>query len=208
MPPLNSNKLKKILKRINANPNLKAKCESQWKTLVTFLGNNFGIKFEAVLRVGKIAKDTDMNTSDLDLIFTPSPYKEWEELYPIIITKVQENYPKVNIEADKNTLKLRYKNGDKIDLLSVTGEDFEENYKSLTNTREISQNTQNAIKLVKYATNAAGFGSQIRGSLVEGIAINVDSPELSIYVETLLNQMRKKKLTTLKTFKHIRGLLE
>ena len=208
MPPLDNNKLKKILKRINANPRLKANSKSYWKTLVTFLGNNFGIKLEAGLRVGTIGKDTDTNTSDFDIIFTPSPYKEQEVLYPAIIKKFQETYPNESIEQHDNSLQLRYKNGVKIDLFSIAEEAFEKEKEQLVDTRQISQNILNAVKLVKYAIDSARFGDQIRGSLVESIAININPPELSICVETILNQMRKKKLATLKTYKHIRGLLE
>ena len=208
MPPLTNNKLKKTLKRINANPNLKDKYKSQWKTLVTFLGNNFGIKLESVFKVGTISKDTDNETSDFDIIFTPDPYKEPKELYPLIMKRFQEINPDDNITLVENILKLRYKNGAKVDLISVPEDEFASQYSQFINTREISQDTLNAVKLVKNAIDSAGFGNKIRGSLVESIAVNVKSPELSICVETILNQLRKKKLATLKTFKHIRGLLE
>ncbi len=208
MPPLNGNKLKKILKRINANPQLKEKYQSKWKIIVTFLANNFGIEVDAVLRVGTIGKDTDSETSDFDLVFTPSPYKEQESLYPAIVKKFRENYPNDHIEQKKNGLQLRYKDGAKIDLYSVPKEEFDTEYKQLTNTRQMNSNSLNAVKLVRYAVDMAKFTNQIRGSLVESIAINIHPPELSICVETILNQLRKKKLATLKTFKHIRGLLE
>ncbi|UYP45573.1 hypothetical protein NEF87_001858 [Candidatus Lokiarchaeum ossiferum] len=208
MPPLTNNKLKKILKRINANTNLSKKYKSQWKTLVNFLGNTFGIKIEAVIKVGTISKESNNEMCDYEIIFTPDPYKECQELYPLIITRFQEMNPDDNISSIENKLKLRYKNGTKIDLLSVPKDEFETEYSQYLNTRDISQINLNAVKLVKNAVESAGFGSKIRGSHVEAIAVNVASQELSICVETILNQLRKKKLATLKTFKHIRGLLE
>ena len=208
MPPLENNILKAILLRINNNPHLKEKFKSEWKSLLVFLRNNCGIKFEAVLRLGTIGKETDIVTSDFDIIFSPTPYTEREALYSTIINAFHETFPKDKIEIMNDSVQVRLKNGNKIDLISVSQEEFDQKFNNLKNTRQISNTTQNAVKLVKYAISNSGFSHQIRGSLIEALAINIDPPELSICVETILNQMRKKKLATLKTFKHIRGLLE
>ena len=208
MPPLENNILKAILHRINNNPHLKEKFKSEWKSLLLFLRTNLGIKFEAVLRLGTIEKETDITTSDFDIIFSPTPYTERDALYPIIMKAFHDTFFKDKIAIQNDVLQVRLKNGVKIDLISVSKEKFEQEFKNLKNTQQLSNTTQNAIKLVKYAISNAGFSHQIRGSLIEALAFNINPPELSICVETILNQMRKKKLATLKTFKHIRGLLE
>ncbi len=208
MPPLENNILNAILRRINNIPRLKEKFKSEWKSMVIFLRNNCEIKFEAVLRPGTIGKETELTSSDFDIIFSPTPDTERETLYPTVMKAFQETFPQDKITIKNEALQVRLKTGVKIDLISVSKEEFGQEFNNLKNTRQISNTTQNAVKLVKYAISKAGFSHQIRGSLIEALAINIDLPELSICVETILNQMRKKKLATLKTFKHIRGLLE
>lgn len=145
--------LRKILKQINQNPQLKELNESKWHKINHFLRNSTGYSIAKVAKAGSKAKHTDTLKSDLDVIFcTPKDYD-----YSTVLTKLEKtavsNFPEAaEVKKGDNAIHINFnKPRINIDLVYLHNSEFDKEYKEMKEFGKLSQYKPDAIKLVKYS---------------------------------------------------------
>lgn len=67
---------------------------SEWNSIAQFMKNNTGFTLSGVGRGGSRIKGTHLDDSDLDIIFAVSSDPPKGEIYPTLLEKLKENFPR------------------------------------------------------------------------------------------------------------------
>ena len=183
--------LRKILKQVNQNPQLKELNESKWHKSIHFLHNNSGYSIAKVAKAGSIAKHTDTLKSDLDVIFcTPKDYN-----YSTVLTNlektVKSNFSKVaEVKKGDNAVHINFnKPRINIDLVYLHNSEFNKEYEEMKEFGKLHQYKRDAIKLVKYSIYKAAKDF-IKGYQIEVECANSNCRSLVTCVNYLIHHFK------------------
>ena len=185
---INERKLRKILNKIEMNPNQKQRYSSKWHKVVNFLYSNTNLKIRKVAQAGSFGKKTDHKRSDLDVIFCTSPDRPEDRILDEIYLKAYENFKKTaNVNKGSDAIHIDYRNPlTKIDLVYLKQNEFDNQYKEIKNRKQIFPQQRDAIKIVKYAFDKFLDGD-IKGYEVENACIMLNCTALNICVISIVN---------------------
>lgn len=81
---------------------------SEWRSIVQFMKNNTGFSLSGIARGGSRAKGDYRDTSDLDIIFSVAGDLSKQKIYPIVRSKLKENFPQATVEigSSYNVIKM------------------------------------------------------------------------------------------------------
>jgi len=81
---------------------------AEWNNIAQFMQNSTGFSLSGVARGGSRVKGTHLDDSDLDIIFDVSKNPPKKEIYPALLKKLEENFPKntVGIGSSYNVIKM------------------------------------------------------------------------------------------------------
>lgn len=189
---LNKQILGNKLKSINQNRNLKQLYTSKWKKMVNFLYNNTNLSIAKIAKAGSIAKNTDLNSSDLDLIFSISPDTPRNQVYSYLLEILNKSLKNTaNISLGKEAIHVDYRsNNICIDLVLKSQSEFNREHKGVKDIRQLNILSHDAIKLVKYALGKAGIIDDIHGYRVEKMIFSLNSKSLIFLVEKAIEKLK------------------
>lgn len=81
---------------------------SEWRSIANFMKKSTGFSLSGIARGGSRAKGTHMDSSDLDIYFAISGDPPKNEIYPALLKRLKENYPKntIGIGSSYNVIKM------------------------------------------------------------------------------------------------------
>ena len=176
-------RLRKILDKIEMNPNLKQRYSSKWHKIVNFLYSNTNLKIRKVAQAGSLGKKTGLKRSDLDVIFCTSQDQPKDRIMNELYSKACENFNKTaNVNKGTDSIHIDYKNPlTKIDLVYLKQNEFDKEYKEIKNRKQIFPQQRDAIKIVKYAFDKC-LNTDIKGYEVEKACIMLNCRALNICI--------------------------
>ncbi len=178
---INDPRLRKILDKIEMNPNLKQRYSSKWHKIVNFLYSNTDLKIRNVAQAGSLGKKTANKRSDLDVIFCTSQDHPKDRIINLLYSKAYENFNNTaNISKGTDAIHIDYKEPlTKIDLVYLKQNEFDKEYKEIKNRKQIFPQQREAIKIVKYAFDKFINGA-IKGHEVEKACIELNCTALNL----------------------------
>lgn len=188
---INDPRLRKILDKIEMNPNLKQLYSSKWHKIVNFLYSNTNLKIKKVAQAGSLGKQTGTKRSDLDVIFCTSQDQPKDTIMIEIFSKAYDNFNKAaKVEKGIDAIHIDYKNPlTKIDLVYLRQNEFDKEYKEIKDRKQIFPQQRDAIKIVKYAIDKFLNGS-INGYEVEKACIKLNCTALNTCVTSIVNYFK------------------
>jgi len=188
---INDPRLRKILDKIEMNPNLKQRYSSKWHKIVNFLYSNTDLKIRKVAQAGSLGKKTENKRSDLDVIFCTSQDQPKDRMMSVLYSKAYENFNKTaNISKGTDAIHIDYKEPlTKIDLVYLKQNEFDQEYKEIKNREQIFPQQREAIKIVKYAFDKLLNGA-IKGYEVEKACIMLNCTALNTCTTSIVNYFK------------------
>ena len=188
---LNDPRLRKIIEKIEMNPNLNQRYSSKWHKIVNFLYSNTNLKIRKVAQAGSLAKKTDHKRSDLDVIFCTSQDHPKDKILNELYLKAHENFKKTaDVNKGLEAIHIDYRNPlTKIDLVYLKQNEFDLEYKEIKNRKQLFPQQRDAIKIVKYAFEEFLDGD-IKGYEVEKACIMLNCTELHTCVRSIVNYFK------------------
>jgi len=196
----NDPRLRKILDKIEMNPNLKQRYSSKWHKIVNFLYSNTDLKIRKVAQAGSLGKKTANKRSDLDVIFCTSQDHPKDSIMSMLYSKAYENLNKTaNVSKGTDAIHIDYKEPlTKIDLVYLKQNEFDKEYKEIKNREQIFPQQREAIKIVKYAFERYLNGA-IKGYEVEKACIELNCTALNLCTTSIVRyfsgRLREKGFT-------------
>ncbi len=188
---INDHRLRKILDKIEMNLNLKQRYSSKWHKIVNFLYSNTNLKIRKVAQAGSIGKKTENKRSDLDVIFCTAQDQSKSKIMKILYSKADENFNKAaNVKKGTDAIHIDYKKPlTKIDLVYLSQNDFDNEYKEIKNRKQIFPQQKDAIKIVKYAFDKF-LNEEIQGYEIEKVCIKLNCSALNTCVTSIVNYFK------------------
>ena len=188
---INDPRLRKILDKIEMNPNLKQRYSSKWHKIVNFLYSSTNLKIRKVAQAGSIGKKTVNKRSDLDVIFCTSQNQPKDKIMNELYSKAFENFNKAaNVKKGTDAIHIDYKKPlTKIDLVYLRQNDFDNEYKEIKDQKQIFPQQRDAIKIVKYAFDKF-LNGDIKGYEVEKACIMLNCTALNTCVTSIINYFK------------------
>jgi len=209
---INDQRLRKILDKIEMNPNLKQRYSSKWHKIVNFLYSNTNLKIRKVAQAGSLGKETSHKRSDLDVIFCISQDQPKDRIMNEIYLKAYKNFNKnANVNKGTDAIHIDYKNPlTKIDLVYLKQNEFDKEYKEIKNRKQIFPQQRDTIKVVKYAFDKF-LNIDIKGYEVEKACIMLNCTALNTCLISIVNyfkgRLREKGFTVDKFLRKILNIL-
>lgn len=209
---INDPRLRKILDKIEMNPNLKQRYSSKWHKIVNFLYSNTNLKIRKVAQAGSLGKKTANKRSDLDVIFCTSQDQPKDRMMDVLYSKVYENFNKTaKINKGTEAIHIDYKEPlTKIDLVYLRQNEFDKEYKEIKNRKQIFPQQRDAIKIIKYAFGKF-LNGEIKGYEVEKACIILNCTALNTCVISIVKyfkvRLREKGITVDKFLRKILNTL-
>lgn len=178
---INDPRLRKILDKIEMNPNLKQRYSSKWHKIVNFLYSNTNLTIRKVAQAGSLGKKTANKRSDLDVIFCTSQDQPKDRMMSVLYSKAYENFNNTaNISKGTDAIHIDYKEPlTKIDLVYLKQNEFDKEYREIKNQEQIFPKQREAIKIVKYAFDKY-LNGDIKGYEVEKACIELNCTALNL----------------------------
>lgn len=178
---INDPRLRKILDKIEMNPNLKQRYSSKWHKIVNFLYSNTNLTIRKVAQAGSLGKKTANKRSDLDVIFCTSQDHPKDRMMNTLYSKAYENFNNTaNISKGTDAIHIDYKEPlTKIDLVYLKQNEFDKEYREIKNQEQIFPKQREAIKIVKYAFDKY-LNGDIKGYEVEKACIELNCTALNL----------------------------
>ena len=197
---LTHKKLKEHLNRINTDHNTRERYNSKITHMMKFLRNTSGFKIAGVKEGGSRRKQTDIRTSDVDIIYTTNKDKDTNKMKQELFKRINKQKPKgTHIHVGKKAVHVDYENPRcYIDLVCKTNQQFKQEAKKISQIKKIPPRYKNAIKLAKYALYKAKI-SDVHGYEVELACIQLKNDNLVECVTNLIRnftgKIKKKGIT-------------
>ncbi|MFX1497031.1 MAG: hypothetical protein ACFFBH_05870 [Promethearchaeota archaeon] len=179
MIKLTMEKLIEHLHQINTDPKTRERYNSKVNHMMNFLRKTSGFKIAAVKKGGSGGKQTDIRTSDVDIIYTTSKDKDPNIMKKELFEKIKNNKPKgTHLHVGKKAVHVDYENPRcYIDLVYKIYKQFKQEAKKINQIKRLSPMHKNAIKLAKYAIYKAKVSS-VHGYEVELACIQLKDVNL------------------------------
>ncbi|MHA1385379.1 MAG: nucleotidyltransferase domain-containing protein [Candidatus Helarchaeota archaeon] len=105
---------------------------SKWKSIVNVMARS-NLKISRIAQAGSRAKKTHRLDSDLDIIFSVSENPDRINFYPKLIEVLKNNFSheKVYPGSNYNVVHLDFRNGGKFDIVLLSENEFDKEYKSI-----------------------------------------------------------------------------
>ena len=183
--------LNQILESIEMDKQFKILFESKWRKMVKFLHNNTKFKPSAVAKAGSIGKHTEIQRSDLDVIFSIPSDDFRKKVYPLMVNELKSCFGKIAFikQGDQAIHVDFYKPAVKIDLVLLFESLFMENYEAIQDIRQLNYTQLNAIKLVKYAIYQNDLEDEIPSYLIEQIGFDFAGYSLVDTINLIIQQL-------------------
>ena len=190
---LTKKQLKKILRKIDRDINLKRLYSSKFHKIVNFLYNNTGLKIAKVTEGGSGAKLTYTQNSDIDIIFTTAEDYDKYEMLDYLEEKALKLFGEAaNIRTSSNALQIDFLNPQcDIDLVYKTKHEFDQEFHEIKQIKTLKGVQQNAIKIIKYVLDNL-VGEAIHGYEVEKACLQFTHSRLSDLVYSIINYFKGK----------------
>lgn len=161
--------LRKILKKINQNPQIRELNESKWHRIIHFLHNNTGCSIAKVAKAGSFAKHTETSKSDLDVIFCTSKDYDYTKVFSKLEKTAKSNFSKAaKINKGDSAVHIDFTNPKIcIDLVYLHQSQFNKEYEEMKDFGKLPQYKRDAIKLVKYSMY------KLHNDLIKGYQIEI-----------------------------------
>lgn len=186
---LNNNRLREILNQIEMNTNMKNQYASKWHSIVNFFYNNTGLAIAQIAVGGSMAKRTNINRSDMDVIFCLSPDQSREVIYPKVIEKLNANFGQIaSNNIGNRAIHVSFGNLE-FDLVLLSQREFQEEYNGVREIKQMNQTKIDVIKLIKYAVDRAGLSAYIQGYIIEQIVLKSKSSTLIDLINECISQL-------------------
>ena len=185
---LDNKKLKKILKKINNDPQTRNIYNSKLNRVMNFLQKTTGFKIAAIKEGGSQAKQTNIRKSDLDIIFCTNKNKNKTVIQNDLLERVKKGFKqiaKVNMSTKAIHIDF-FKPKCNIDVVYLTKQEFQQEKKKIAQIKKLRPLHKNAIKLAKYALDKAKQ-KNIAGYEVELACLTFNYNILSECVYHLIN---------------------
>ncbi len=188
---INDPRLRKILGKIEMNPNLKQRYSSKWHKIVNFLYSSTNLKIRKIAQAGSIGKNIANKRSDLDVIFCTSQNQPKDKIMNELYSKAYENFNEVaDVKKGTDAIHIDYKKPlTKIDLVYLRQNDFDNEYKEIKDRKQIFPQQRDAIKIVKHAFNQF-LNDDIKGYEVEKACIMLNCTALNTCVTSIINYFK------------------
>ena len=200
MVNLTKKKLIGHLHRINTDPKTQERYNSKVNRMMNFLCKTSKFKIAGVKEGGSRGKQTDIRTSDVDMIYTTSKDQEPNLMKKELFKMIKKQKPKgTHVHAGKKAVHVDYENPRcYIDLVYKTNQQFKQEAKKISQIKKIPPRYKNAIKLAKYALYKAKM-SDIHGYEIELACIQLKDDNLVDCVTNLIKyftgRITKKGIT-------------
>jgi len=183
--------LNQILESIEMDKQFKILFESKWRKIVKFLHNNTKFKPSAVAKAGSIGKHTEIQRSDLDVIFSIPSNDYRKEVYPLMVNELKSCFGKIaSINQGNQAIHVDfYDPAVKIDLVLLFESLFEKNYEGIQDIRQLNYIQLNAIKLVKYAIYQNDMEDDIPSYLIEQIGFKIEGYSLVDTINLIIQKL-------------------
>lgn len=136
-------------------------------------------------------KKTANKRSDLDVIFCTAQNQPKDKIMNILYSKAYENFNKAaNVKKGTDAIHIDYKKPlTKIDLVYLSQNAFDNEYKKIKNRKQIFPQQRDAIKIVKYAFDKF-LNGVIKGYEVEKACIMLNCTALNTCVISIVNYFK------------------
>ena len=197
---LTNKKLKDHLRRINTDPNTRERYSSKVNRMMNFLRRTSGFKIAGVKEGGSRGKQTDLRTSDVDIIYTTNKDQDPNKMKQELFKRISKQKPKgTHIHVGKKAVHVDYeKPRCYIDLVYKKNQQFKQEAKNISQIKKMLPRYKNAIKLAKYALYKAKV-SDVHGYEVELACIQLKNDNLVDFVTNLIKyftgRIKKKGIT-------------
>lgn len=126
-------------------------------------------------RGGSLGKETYFYESDLDVVFCTLEDYDLYEMLSYLKLKANQVFGESSlIDQSSNAVQFEFKDtGCKVDLVCLTIEKFDQEYKEIKQLKTTFHIQQNAIKIVKFALYRF-LGESIHGYEVERVCLTLD----------------------------------
>ena len=187
---LQNHVLREILNLIERDNRSRRKFASKWYSVVNYLYHNTGLSMDRIAQASSVAKNTSLNSSDLDVIFSLSPDQSRAQLYPRLVEQFQTGYGEMaRVAQDATAIHIKFNTDIEINVTLLTQSDFNSQYDGVQEIKQLNHAQQNAITLMKFAFEQAGIINSIPEYKIEKIAFLFDITDLATLVEEIINQL-------------------
>ena len=188
---VNDPRLRKILDKIEMNPNLKQRYSSKWHKIVNFLYSSNNLKIKRVAQAGSFGKRTANKRSDLDVIFCTSQDLSKTKIIDDLFKKAYENFNKTaKVGKGNDAVHIDFKEPQtKIDVVYLKNNEFEKEFKEIKNRKQIFPHQRDAIKIFKYAVDKL-LNGEIKGYEIEKACIMLNCTALNSCVTSIVNYFK------------------
>lgn len=187
---LQNHVLREILKLIEHDNRSRRKFASKWYSTVNYLYHNTGLSIDRIAQASSVAKNTSLNSSDLDIIFSLSPDQSRAQLHPRLVEQFQTGYGEVaQVSQDSTAIHIKFNTDIEINVILLTQRDFKCQYEGVQDIKQLNQSQQYAIILTKFAFEQAKIISSIPEYKIEKIAFSFDNTDLATLVENIINRL-------------------
>ena len=108
---LNNKKLKEHLRRINSDTITRERYSSKVNRMMNFLRKTSGFKIAGVKEGGSRGKQTDIRTSDVDIIYTTNKDQDPNKMKQELFKRINKQKPKgTHVHTGKKAVLVDYNN--------------------------------------------------------------------------------------------------
>ncbi len=200
MIKLTNKKLKDHLRRINTDPNTRDRYNSKVNRIMKFLRNTSGFKIAGVKEGGSRGKQTDIRTSDVDIIYTTNKDQNPNKMKQELFMRINKQKPKgSHVHTGKKAVHVDYNDPRcNIDIVYKTNQQFKQEAKKISQIKRMLPRYKNAIKLAKYALYKAKI-SDVHGYEVELACVQLKNDNLvdcvTNIIKSFTGRIKKKGIT-------------